>query len=170
MVFAKTPALIFSYTKFFMIFQMCILINCCFYLLNQQSTYNKFIILMGADDMAEFGELLLELRQEKKMTQHALAELLDVTTGTVSNYENGVNYPNVPKLLTIANLFHVSTDYLLGRCKHDVSPDVFDEDIATDKTVGEFLQELRQLPKDRREALVLIMDDLGLCAKINRHK
>lgn len=120
--------------------------------------------------MAEFGELLVELRQEQKMTQRTLAELLHVTSGTISNYENGVYYPDVPKLLALANLFHVSTDYLLGRCKHDVSPDVFDEIIAKEKTVGEFLQELQQLPKDRKEALVLIMDDIGLCAKIKRHK
>lgn len=111
--------------------------------------------------MAEFGELLVELRQEEKMTQRKLAEILNVTTGTISNYENGVYYPDIPKLLAIADLFHVSTDYLLGRCRHNLLPDVFSETVIGKKTVGELIYEIQQLPEDRKYVLAVILSDMN---------
>ena len=48
--------------------------------------------------MAQFSELLVELRQDKKMTQEDLAKVLFVTSGTISNYENGVHLPDIEKI------------------------------------------------------------------------
>lgn len=48
--------------------------------------------------MAEFKELLVELRQDKKMTQEELAQILFVTSGTISNYETGAHLPDIEKL------------------------------------------------------------------------
>lgn len=42
--------------------------------------------------MAEFGDLLSELRRDKKLTQEELARELFVSPGTISNYENNVHY------------------------------------------------------------------------------
>lgn len=117
--------------------------------------------------MAKFGELLAELRQDRKMTQHALAEILHVTTGTISNYEKSVHFPDVEKLVILADYFHVTTDYLLGRCMCNLSPDVFEESVTEKKTVGELIQSFKQLPTDRKEALTLIMDDLAFRMVIN---
>ena len=64
--------------------------------------------------MAKFGDLLSELRRDKKLTQDELAHILFVTSGTISNYENNVHYPDVVKLIQLANYFEVTTDYLLG--------------------------------------------------------
>lgn len=49
--------------------------------------------------MAQFNELLVELRQDRKMTQEDLAKVLFVTSGTISNYENGVHLPDIEKLV-----------------------------------------------------------------------
>ena len=65
--------------------------------------------------MATFGELLAELRQDKGLTQKQLGRVLSVSTGTISNYENGVHYPDLEKLVALADYFQVSTDYLLAR-------------------------------------------------------
>lgn len=43
--------------------------------------------------MAEFGELLAELRKDRSMTQHELADVLHVSVGTISNYEKSVHFP-----------------------------------------------------------------------------
>lgn len=119
--------------------------------------------------MSKFGEILAELRRDKGLTQRDLAELLHVTPGTISNYEKNVHLPDVEKLIDLANYFHVTTDYLLGLCESSLSPDVFHELVAEKKTVGELIQELRQLPEDRKEALLLIINDIGFCATINRY-
>lgn len=47
------------------------------------------------------------------MTQQQLAELLNVSNKTISRYETGESYPDIELIPEIANVFHVSTDYLL---------------------------------------------------------
>ena len=41
--------------------------------------------------MAQFGDLLAELRQDKKLTQKQLAKIIYVSSGTICNYENNVH-------------------------------------------------------------------------------
>ena len=63
--------------------------------------------------MASFGELLRELREDKRITQKELAQKICVTVGTIFNYENDQHLPDIEKLIMLANFFNVSTDYLL---------------------------------------------------------
>ena len=44
--------------------------------------------------MAQFGEILAELRQDRGLTQRDLAKLFFVTPGTISNYEKGRHLPD----------------------------------------------------------------------------
>lgn len=60
--------------------------------------------------MAHLGELIAELRQDKGLTQKELGDILCVSSGTISNYENGVHLPDVDKVIALANYFHVTTD------------------------------------------------------------
>ncbi len=55
------------------------------------------------------------LRRGAGFTQVQLAEKLGVTKQSVSNWENDNIMPSVEMLCKIADLFHVSTDFLLGR-------------------------------------------------------
>lgn len=119
--------------------------------------------------MTSFGELLSELRLDHKMTQQDLAGVLHVSVGTISNYEKGVHFPDIEKLINIADFFHVTTDYLLGRCQSNISPDAFAEVVSQGKTVGEVIETLRQLPTDRKDAVLLVMGDLEFCATVNRY-
>jgi len=64
--------------------------------------------------MAEFGDILEELRKDKGMTQKDLSEIIYVTTGTISNYESGQYMPDLQKLITLADYFGVTLDYLTG--------------------------------------------------------
>lgn len=63
----------------------------------------------------EFGERLKGLRTGFPMTQQRLADEIGVTKSVVSAYETSSRYPSYPILLRIAEVFGVSTDYLLGR-------------------------------------------------------
>lgn len=119
--------------------------------------------------MIAFGEILAELCQDRKMTQKDLAQAMFVTVVTISNYENGVHYPDVEKLISLADYFNVTTDYLLGRCKADVSPDVFDESIIGEKTMGQLVNDIRNLSRSRRQSLAIILDDMKLATMVNRY-
>lgn len=61
-----------------------------------------------------FCERLKELRLKSEMTQDDLAKKLNISTSTISFYESGAREPNLSTLISIAEIFNVSTDYLLG--------------------------------------------------------
>ncbi len=59
------------------------------------------------------GNKILKIRKENKMSQEQFAEILNVTRQTVSNWENGNNYPDIETLIKISDKFNVSLDILL---------------------------------------------------------
>ena len=61
-----------------------------------------------------FNERIKELRLEKKLNQNQLAELCKVKQSCVSKWERGETLPDAEMLILIAELFNVSSDYLLG--------------------------------------------------------
>lgn len=63
----------------------------------------------------EVGEILAQLRKERNLGQKELAAFLSLSTGTISNYENGVHSPDLNTLCKLAEYFGVTTDYLLNR-------------------------------------------------------
>src|SRR5690625_6544582 len=58
---------------------------------------------------------LKELREEKGYLQKFVADKIGVRSNTLSGYENGNRYPDLDMILKLAELYDVSTDYLLGR-------------------------------------------------------
>ncbi len=63
-------------------------------------------------------ERIRELRMARGWNQVQLAEQLSVTKQSVSNWENDNILPSVEMLVKLAELFGVTTDYLLGREAH----------------------------------------------------
>ena len=62
-----------------------------------------------------FAIRLKNLRQSRELNQVQLAEKLGVKKQSISNWENDNIMPSIDMLMRIADFFHVSTDYLLGR-------------------------------------------------------
>ena len=85
--------------------------------------------------MVDFGNILKKLRQQEGMTQQQLANKLGVTKSVVSYYELQERYPSPEILIKLAQIFHVSTDYLLGIKKGEVIDltGLDEEDIITVK-------------------------------------
>lgn len=61
------------------------------------------------------GQRLKKLRKSKRLPQKAVAECLNCSTATYSRYENDKRQPSMEAIVLLAELFSVSTDYLLGR-------------------------------------------------------
>lgn len=61
-----------------------------------------------------FADKLKQIRKDRKLSQEDLAELLDVSRQAVSKWEQGVGYPEVEKLLLLADTLNVSLDSLMG--------------------------------------------------------
>ena len=58
---------------------------------------------------------LKQLRQEKHLKQEQVALLVGVTKSAVSAWELDMRQPSYEALIRLAELYRVSTDYLLGR-------------------------------------------------------
>ena len=60
-----------------------------------------------------FGERIKKLRTAHNLSQVQLADELNVSKQTVSNWENNNILPSIEMLLKISRFFSASTDYLL---------------------------------------------------------
>lgn len=69
------------------------------------------------------GNQIKSLRISRNITQEEFAARINVAKSTVSSYENGSRLPSYDILVKIAQLFHVSTDNLLG-CSNTYALDV----------------------------------------------
>ncbi len=64
--------------------------------------------------MKKFSERLKELRTEKKLSQMQLAKETGLSAGAIGFWETEQRVPNALAVITLANYFGVTTDYLLG--------------------------------------------------------
>lgn len=64
--------------------------------------------------MGILAERIKELRLDNKLKQTEVAEILGVSISTYCNYEYGQREPGASAISKLAQLYHVSADYLLG--------------------------------------------------------
>ncbi len=76
--------------------------------------------------MVEIGTILTKLRQERDLGQKELSAHFILSVGTISNYENSIHFPDLDMLQKLADYFHVTTDYLLGRTKYRHPPELLE--------------------------------------------
>lgn len=58
---------------------------------------------------------LRQLRIDKHLRQEQVADLIGVSKAAISAYETDIRQPSYDILIRLANLYRVSTDYILGR-------------------------------------------------------
>ena len=61
------------------------------------------------------SERLQSLRKEKGLTKQAISNETGIKYSTYANYESGLREPNSEALITLAEYYMVSIDYILGR-------------------------------------------------------
>lgn len=65
-------------------------------------------------DLKKFGAYISRLRKKADMTQSELAEQLNLTRQAISKYECGDSFPDITIIISIANIFHITLDMLIG--------------------------------------------------------
>ncbi len=70
----------------------------------------------------DFRERLIKLRDENRLSQQELADMLDVTRQTVSRWESGKSYPSIPQMARICSTFAIDANEMLG-CTTEKSDD-----------------------------------------------
>ena len=62
-----------------------------------------------------YYERLRDLREDADLTQKEAGEILNTTQQQYAKYELGVQEIPTHHLMTLADYYHVSTDYIVGR-------------------------------------------------------
>ena len=60
------------------------------------------------------AERLIAAREKTGLSQTEVAKRIGATQAAVSYFEMGLKIPSVPTLLSLARLYNVSMDYLVG--------------------------------------------------------
>ncbi len=90
-----------------------------------------------------FNERLKSLRRASKMKQSELAQKLSLSQQTISLYEANKRHPDLETLVRLAEEFHVSTDYLLGRTEHR---NILSKEFIHSSNIEELFQVLMEIP------------------------
>ena len=69
------------------------------------------------------AEMIHHFRRKRNITQQHLADVLGVSVGTVSKWENGITVPDISLLMDIAAYFKTSVDVLIGYRSQSVTRD-----------------------------------------------
>ena len=64
--------------------------------------------------MNEFPNRLRRLRERNRIKQCVLSELCGLNRNAIKRYERGEAEPTISTIISIADYFEVSVDYLLG--------------------------------------------------------
>ena len=117
---------------------------------------------MGKLDMTAFAPRLKELRENRKLTQTRLAELLGVSPRVYNRWENGVATPHFDTVVKIADILEVSLDTLAGRMDKDEPPAIHNPKLH------ELYKKVDQLPDADQQALIILLDSLVARATLGR--
>lgn len=77
----------------------------------------------------EVGKRIKRFRQDLKLSQEELAGKIFVTRQTISNWENGKNYPDVNSLVLLSQLFNTSLDILVKGDVIEMKKQVAQDDV-----------------------------------------
>lgn len=101
-------------------------------------------------------------REKQGLTQQECADLFDVKLRAWQTYEQGVSEPKFEVLCKIADVFGVTTDYLLGR---EPAQDPFAERNLNKESEDDVIDKYMSLPPNIRACLMDVLVQLGDAAK-----
>ena len=101
-------------------------------------------------------------RKQSGMTQKEVADNIGVGQSTYKNYECGIREPNGDTIVELANLFNVTTDYLLGR---EPAPNPFADLNLSKESEEDVINKYMSLPPEIRACMMDVLVQLGEAAK-----
>lgn len=93
------------------------------------------------------GQRIRELRISKELTLKQLGLMLNLGESTMSMYENGKRSPDYDTVLKLAEIFEVSTDFLLGRTNEKIPGDRISNAIKDDAELARFWETMKERPE-----------------------
>lgn len=96
----------------------------------------------------EIGKKLKNARIQSGMTQENVAEKINVSRQTISNWENEKSYPDIISVIELSNLYSISLDVLL----------------KGDEKMMEHLEESTNVIKSNQKLILAIISNIVIVA------
>ena len=103
---------------------------------------------------------LKKLRENAKISQKQLADIIHVSQQSINKYENHDVEPNIDTLCAIADYFNVSTDYLIGITDVTRKNEAVKEYDLNDRE-QEFINSFRNLSLQDKELIIALLKRLA---------
>ena len=107
--------------------------------------------------MDSFGKKLRECREAKKISQSALARLLNTNHSIIGKYERDEVKPTIDVVKKLANNLNTTVGYLLGETQ--------DSELFKDPAMMRRFNEVNNLPEEDKHCVFSMMD-----AYLAKHK
>jgi len=102
--------------------------------------------------MPELSERLISLRKAEKMPQKEVADAIGIALRSLRYYESGERKPTSDIVISLANFFQVSADYLLG-----ISSIPRNSDVMLPESEQNILQHFRDITDEGQDYVRLQM-------------
>lgn len=91
--------------------------------------------------MSQVGDRIRELREERDWSQREFAKRVGINYSVVNRIELGKRNVEDHELAKIADVFGVTTDYLLGRTDNPNPPEDDDKELGTLARINQLIKE-----------------------------
>lgn len=106
------------------------------------------------------ADKILSLRKNNGWSQEELAEKMNVSRQSISKWESATAIPDINRILELAKIFGVTTDYLL---KDDLETTTYSETDETESYTRVSLQEMNDFLKNKVIYGLRVAKGVGLC-------
>ena len=120
------------------------------------------------------SEIIKNIRKSENLTAKQLSLKLNVSASLIYEWEHGRSNPSLDDIVKIANIFNVSTDYLLGleddfgiKTKNNVVKKILSEEITKEEI--EMIKKIRLMDTYSQTYIKAQIDALSATAK-NKQK
>lgn len=106
------------------------------------------------------GDKIALLREKRGLTQEDLANKIGISRASLSHYEKNRREPDYATMTKLADFFHVSVDYLLGRTSEPTQ--------VTDMAIRDFSENLELSDEQLLEKFSFTVDGRKLTPEESR--
>jgi transcriptional regulator with XRE-family HTH domain len=106
----------------------------------------------------KLGDRLRQIREQSKLSQIQVKERTGINNKTLSNYENNISSPDPYTLKVLADLYEVSTDWIISGQQQSLTKSTYNSLYISDEDL-QFLIKLNKLSPNKRRAIEILISD-----------
>lgn len=116
-------------------------------------------VMQNTELRRAFGLRVKQLRKQKAWTQKGLANKLDIRFSQLNKYECGLHVPPIEKLVTLAEIFDTTVDYLVTGNRSEDRP-------LHNRRLMDRFRALEAFEAEDQEAVIRVIDAMIVKGRI----